>query len=150
MGRQARVSVRSPPVLASWLLAHLATGYRRESLVGDLLEQYQEGQSAGWYWRQVAIALGWALVRLPRVALFAALTRVSGAATAMRPRLARGRTFRLLKQLSAALALVTLGAATLAWAAGVTTHRPADAAQARQCAAQAVHGDCASPAHLPR
>jgi hypothetical protein len=41
-----------PPRLADWLLLRLASGPRRQSLIGDLHEQYGRGRSAAWYWRQ--------------------------------------------------------------------------------------------------
>jgi hypothetical protein len=49
-----------PPPTATWLLEHLNPGGRNEALAGDLLEEFQSGRTAGWYWRQVlvAIALG--------------------------------------------------------------------------------------------
>ena len=49
-----------PPVLATWLVEHLIPGDRNEALAGDLLEQFSEGRSAAWYWREalVAIAVG--------------------------------------------------------------------------------------------
>ncbi len=46
-----------PPALATWLLAHLTCGTRSESLVGDLVERYQEKQSDGWFWRQTVVAV---------------------------------------------------------------------------------------------
>jgi hypothetical protein len=51
-----------PPVLATWLLNHLASGEKSESLIGDLIEQYQRGRSSAWYWRQVVTAVGGSFV----------------------------------------------------------------------------------------
>ena len=48
---------RNPPKLAHFLLKHLARGRYLESLQGDLLEEWQAGRSAFWYWRQVGIAI---------------------------------------------------------------------------------------------
>ena len=48
---------RSPPAVATWLLAHFASDYQRDSLVGDLIEQYHHGASRFWYWKQVVAAL---------------------------------------------------------------------------------------------
>jgi hypothetical protein len=46
------MSTAQPPRFATWLLERLVSDEKRESLVGDLLEQYTHGRSAGWYWRQ--------------------------------------------------------------------------------------------------
>jgi hypothetical protein len=51
------MSASQPPRLASWLLHHLASSPRRESLAGDLIERYRQGRSASWYWRQVLAAI---------------------------------------------------------------------------------------------
>jgi hypothetical protein len=42
-----------PPRVSTWLLERLASPHRRESLVGDLREQFQQGRSVWWYRRQV-------------------------------------------------------------------------------------------------
>ena len=47
----------APPKLASWLLYHQVGGYRAESLVGDLTEEYAQGRGDGWYWSQVLLAV---------------------------------------------------------------------------------------------
>jgi hypothetical protein len=47
----------TPPRLASWLLYHQVGGYRAESLVGDLTEEYTDGRGDGWYWGQVLLAV---------------------------------------------------------------------------------------------
>jgi hypothetical protein len=46
------VTRSAPPRLASWLLKRFAFGPQRESLVGDIVEQYQQGRSSMWYQRQ--------------------------------------------------------------------------------------------------
>jgi hypothetical protein len=46
-----------PPALASWLLWHLSPKKNREALAGDLFESFSQGHSAGWFWRQVLIAV---------------------------------------------------------------------------------------------
>jgi hypothetical protein len=52
-----------PPELANWLLAKLVPGEKRESMIGDLIEQHQRGRSSAWYWRQTigAIATSFAV-----------------------------------------------------------------------------------------
>jgi hypothetical protein len=54
---------RTPPVIATWLLEHLATGYHAQALAGDLIEQYARGRSRLWYWREVIIAISLARAR---------------------------------------------------------------------------------------
>jgi hypothetical protein len=51
------MSASQPPRFATWLLHHLASSPRPESLAGDLIEQYRHGHSAAWYWRQVLAAI---------------------------------------------------------------------------------------------
>jgi hypothetical protein len=51
------MTVRQPPALAAWLLKRFVSGYRSESLTGDLFEEYQTGRTRGWYWREVIAAL---------------------------------------------------------------------------------------------
>jgi hypothetical protein len=45
------------PALATWLLEHVVPGDRSEALAGDLLEQFGQGRSVAWYWRQVLVAI---------------------------------------------------------------------------------------------
>ena len=44
-----------PPIIANWLLKHLTHG--SDALLGDLTEEYTNGRSTGWYWRQVLLAI---------------------------------------------------------------------------------------------
>ena len=64
------MSVRTPPRMATWLLKHLGPRYCRDSLIGDLFEEYQQGRTRAWYWRQsgVAVLLGMR-VQLPKFVL---------------------------------------------------------------------------------
>jgi|SRR6266567_4641307 len=48
---------QEPPRIAAWLLKRLAAGSNRESLIGDLTEQYPRKRSSAWYWRQAVIAI---------------------------------------------------------------------------------------------
>jgi len=49
-------SIRSV-ALAGWILEHLTFGSDNEALSGDLLEEFQLGRSALWYWRQAMAAV---------------------------------------------------------------------------------------------
>ena len=46
-----------PPAFAAWLLRHVCPHENREELTGDLLERFAEGQSRGWFWSQVLLAI---------------------------------------------------------------------------------------------
>jgi hypothetical protein len=67
---------RVPPALASWLLEHWGSPYHGESLAGDLIEQYQEGRSRSWYWKQVIAAISIARWRFIRAMPWATAARV--------------------------------------------------------------------------
>lgn len=56
-----------PPAVAAWLLEHLTPGDKHEALVGDLLEEFQHGRSARWFWRQVLCAIPASLCHEMRV-----------------------------------------------------------------------------------
>jgi hypothetical protein len=42
---------------ATWMLEHLTFGLASDAMTGDLLEQWENGRSAGWYWRQTLAAV---------------------------------------------------------------------------------------------
>jgi hypothetical protein len=41
------------PAIATWLLKLFCSSAEDDSLIGDLLEKYQQGRGRFWYWRQV-------------------------------------------------------------------------------------------------
>lgn len=43
---------RTPPRLAQWLLDRLGPARQNAPLVGDLLEEFRDGRSPAWFWRQ--------------------------------------------------------------------------------------------------
>jgi hypothetical protein len=43
-----------PPALATWLLEHARFSTADGVIAGDLLEEFNRGRSAAWYWRQSA------------------------------------------------------------------------------------------------
>jgi hypothetical protein len=44
----------NPPKRAIWFLRHACPG-DNEALTGDLIERFREGQTRGWFWRQVLV-----------------------------------------------------------------------------------------------
>jgi hypothetical protein len=46
-----------PPALATWLLEHARFSTADGVIAGDLLEEFNRGRSAAWYWRQVLMAI---------------------------------------------------------------------------------------------
>jgi hypothetical protein len=46
-----------PPAAATWLLVRFSFGRRNDSLIGDLIEEYGNGRSGAWYWRQALTAI---------------------------------------------------------------------------------------------
>ncbi len=44
--------------VGSWMLTRLARGPYMDAVAGDLMEGVRAGRSAGWYWRQVIVAIG--------------------------------------------------------------------------------------------
>ena len=48
---------RVPPRVALWILERFCAGYRSDSLAGDLIEQFQQGESRRWFWKQVVAAV---------------------------------------------------------------------------------------------
>lgn len=92
------MSERPPPGLATWLLEHLGPTRHRQSLAGDLIEQYRRGRSRSWYWREVVIAV--LLARLQFVRSVLAIIKA-----------------RAILRLLIECAIVALSVGTLTWAA---------------------------------
>jgi hypothetical protein len=47
----------NPPMLGIWWLRHACPGIDNDALTGDIIERFREGQTRGWFWRQVFIAV---------------------------------------------------------------------------------------------
>jgi hypothetical protein len=54
--------VRSVPRIARWLLKHFGSSPNNDAIIGDIAEQYSQGHSRAWYWRQVCVAIVMGLV----------------------------------------------------------------------------------------
>jgi hypothetical protein len=61
------MKLANPSKLAFWLLDHQVRGYRVESLVGDLLEEYTLGRSTRWLWSQALLAIARSYLRALRL-----------------------------------------------------------------------------------
>jgi hypothetical protein len=48
---------RIPPRFALWIVERYGSSYNSESLAGDLIEQFHQGESRWWLWKQVVIAI---------------------------------------------------------------------------------------------
>jgi hypothetical protein len=57
------MNLRKPPVLATWLLKRSGIADGNAPLAGDLLEEFQSGRSAAWYWRQTFMAIATGMCR---------------------------------------------------------------------------------------
>lgn len=55
---------------AMWLLERLAPSYRREALVGDVLEEFGQGRSLLWLWWQVLQVIS---LRFAQLSTFSAI-----------------------------------------------------------------------------
>src|SRR5262245_14363028 len=51
--RRRGMRIQPAPAIATWLLKLFCSSAEDESLIGDLLEKYQQGRGRFWYWRQV-------------------------------------------------------------------------------------------------
>ena len=61
------------PKIATWLLKRLNSTPDNEALIGDLVEQYLQGRSRLWYWKQtflaIAVSFGGEISRHPALTL---------------------------------------------------------------------------------
>lgn len=57
------MSHRRPPRLATWLLDRFGFARNNPPLTGDLLEEFENGRSSAWYWRQTLVAISIGSVR---------------------------------------------------------------------------------------
>jgi hypothetical protein len=60
------MSIRKPPRLANWLLGRSGFAHQNPPLAGDLLEEFSNGRSGAWYWRQTLVVIVTGLVRSAR------------------------------------------------------------------------------------
>lgn len=60
------MSLRRPPALADWLLDRLGNTRQNAALAGDLLEEFRNGRSAAWYWRQTVVVVANGIARRGR------------------------------------------------------------------------------------
>jgi hypothetical protein len=122
---------RSPPRLASWILMHIASAYRRDSFIGDLSEQFECGKSRAWYWKQVFatfLVTGVTLLRTTLTTVLALLCLVASVCLSASTRITPFSRIKAIRRLLAALAAIAVGTATLTWAGtspSGATHPPA-------------------------
>lgn len=82
-----------PPPIANWLLRHFGSSPNNDSVIGDLNEQYRQGRSRSWYWREALVAIlfsgGQSMLRLVGtssvVALFITMLMLMARDGAFRP-----------------------------------------------------------------
>jgi hypothetical protein len=89
-----------PPAIATWLLEHFTAKGNAKALAGDLSEEFCHGRSAGWYWRQVLVALFgsfWNKLRILWVAAGFTLVWIVAldASSQSLIRISRGRLFQV-------------------------------------------------------
>lgn len=60
------MKLAKPPFFATWMLERFTSGADHDPVIGDLLEEYRAGRSAGWFWRQVGAAIMVAFSRTAR------------------------------------------------------------------------------------
>jgi len=129
--------MRSSPAVARWLLSAFGCSLKNDAILGDLDEQFQNGRSGGWYWRQTvtAIATGfWREVTAHRLLAVRAFVLAWGlilcAVIVFRPMLGNlFQAFRPMSDLGVALTLIlgvaisSIAGAGIGWVVA-RLHRP--------------------------
>lgn len=59
------MKLRRTPTVATSVLKLFCSTAQHESVIGDLMEQYQQGRGRFWYWRQVVAIVFFGLYRSP-------------------------------------------------------------------------------------
>src|SRR5262249_26116038 len=72
--RRRGMRIQPAPAIATWFLKLFCLSAEDESLIGDLLEKYQQGRGRFWYWRQVTAIVFLRLGRDVRQLLLSAAT----------------------------------------------------------------------------
>jgi hypothetical protein len=119
------MSSREPPLVAAWLLNRFVAWDRKESLLGDLFEEYQAGRTAGWYWRETVVAL---------------LISMRGGIRRFFSDRRAHFILRIIRWSLAALVALGVGGGALTWAS-TAAHTTA----AGVCSSSPVGGSCAHP-----
>lgn len=78
------MSSRTAPRAATWLLERVGGRSRFEPLIGDLVEQFEEGRSRLWYWRQAVGTLAIDLVQTLRLRAFSFIAAVTAGCALVR------------------------------------------------------------------
>jgi hypothetical protein len=66
----------SPPIIAAWILHRFGPSPETDVIAGDLLEEYQQGRSRLWYWREAIVAIltgTWSEVKQHSLSLLGAI-----------------------------------------------------------------------------
>ncbi len=75
---------RTAPRAATWLLERVGGRARFEPLIGDLVEQFEDGHSRLWYWRQTAGTLAIHLAQTLRLHAFSFIAAVAAGCVLIR------------------------------------------------------------------
>jgi hypothetical protein len=128
------MTARVPPKVSTWLLQHFGCSASNDAILGDLAEQFQQGRTRFWYWRQVLRAIPAGILEevsgnklLALRALVLGWTLVIAGAEVFR----RLTLYLLFRQTGASpwvslfllIGLASLASAGIGWVVGVT-HRP--------------------------